>query len=67
MRKQRTAIIVAQVENFDPNRPDLNEFLNSLVAEAMENGPRTSRPPRRKKNEGGGPHPVLRSRLRRGQ
>lgn len=35
MPAKEPKFIVATVNGFDPNRPDLQEFLNSLVAEAM--------------------------------
>jgi len=64
MRKNETAVIVARVQNFDPNRPDLNDFLNSLVAETFE-GEKRMRKPRRPVRESDRPSRTPRSRRSR--
>jgi hypothetical protein len=52
MLENETAIIVARVDNFDPNRPDLNEFLNSLVVKAMKEETRARKPKKAGKKNG---------------
>jgi hypothetical protein len=47
--KKNTTLIVATVPGFDPNRPDLQEFLNNLAAEELGEEPSTPRTPRRAK------------------
>lgn len=47
--KKNATFIVATVPGFDPNRPDLQEFLNNLAAEALAEEPSAPRAPRRAK------------------
>jgi hypothetical protein len=61
MPKSHTKVLFAEVKGFDPNRPDLQEFLNKLAAELLGDGavPIAPRKRSRKKKR------PLRSRSRR--
>jgi hypothetical protein len=64
MIKNGMTVILTRVDGFDPNRPDLNEFLNSIVVEALADEPRVPRRKRasKKKKETSA---TARTRLRR--